>query len=78
MATGQLIATIDCFTQEFILDVQGGVASGDFELTYPDGTTQVLSGLLPLSISTYMDGAHTFISAFLDLSYSTLNPTLII
>mgnify|MGYP003644092846 CR=1 FL=1 len=72
MPTGQLIATIDCFTQEIILDVTGGTASGDFLAFYPDGTSQVLSGELPLTTSTYQDGVHTFTSTFLDLSLSTV------
>ena len=68
MPTGQLISTLDCFTQEIILDVQGGIASGDFELTYPDATTQIKSGTLTLTISTFQDGEHTFIATVLDAS----------
>ena len=60
MAQGQLIATLDCNTQEIILDVQGGTASGDFEVMFPDATTQIISGSLPLTITSVFSGIHVF------------------
>ena len=70
MAQGQLIATLDCITQEIILDVQGGTAIGDFEVTFPDATTQTISGTLPLTVTSILDGAHVFTNTLLDPSSS--------
>ena len=58
MATGQLIATINCVTEEITLDIVGGVASGDFEVIFPDGTAQSISGTLPLTVTSIFDGIH--------------------
>ena len=68
MAQGQLIATLDCITQEIILDVQGGTASGDFAVMFPDATTQLITGTLPLRVTSLLSGAHVFWNISLDSS----------
>jgi hypothetical protein len=70
MAQGQLIATLDCITQEIILDVQGGTASGNFKVMFPDATTQTLSGTLPLTVTSIFSGTHVFYNTSLDSSSS--------
>ena len=68
MATGQLIATVDCITQEIILDVQGGTATGDFRVMFPDATIQAISGTLPLTVTSIFSGIHVFWNVSLDPS----------
>ena len=68
MAIGTLIATLDCITKEIILDVQGGTASGDFRVMFPDATTQLISGTLPLTLTTIFTGKHVFWNTSLDSS----------
>ena len=68
MPIGQLIATVDCFTQEIILDVQGGTATGNFSVMFPDATTQVINGTLPLTITSDFSGMHVFYNTSLDAS----------
>ena len=75
MATGQLIATINCVTEEITLDIVGGVASGDFEVIFPDGTAQSISGTLPLTVTSIFDGIHIFYNTILDSS-STVSQVL--
>tara|TARA_R110002012_G_scaffold320644_1_gene544846 strand:+ start:1365 stop:2900 length:1536 start_codon:yes stop_codon:yes gene_type:complete len=79
MTQGQLIATLDCNTQEIILDVQGGTASGDFEVMFPDATTQTISGSLPLTVTSSFSGIHAFWNISLDVgsSLSSVLPTSI-
>ena len=75
MAVGQLIATANCVTEEITLDIQGGVASGDFEVMFPDGTTQAISGTLPLTVTSIFNGIHIFYNISLDSS-STVSQAL--
>jgi len=76
MAQGQLIATLDCNTQEIILDVQGGSASGDFEVMFPDATTQTISGSLPLTVTSPFSGIHVFWNTSLDPAASSVSSVL--
>ena len=68
MPQGQLIATVDCFIQEIILDIPGETVIGEFEVMFPDASTQIINGTLPLSISSPFNGIHAFWNNSIDSS----------
>lgn len=76
MAANQLIATLDCFKQEIILDVPGETVDGTFTAILPDGSNQTLTGVLPLSLSTVLEGTYTFIEDSINTGNSTVSSVL--
>lgn len=76
MAANQLIATLDCFKQEIILDVPGETVDGTFTAYFPDGSTQSMVGVLPISLSTSLAGQYTFIEDSIIAINSTVSTVL--